>query len=128
MITLSIIMSCSTRKIMGHVHDANKEPIREVTVQLQDGQSKSTSDKDGYFLIKSPMQAAYHITYIKPGYVPLEIEMRCPRRRCTAPTVYLSPMDLIVPYAPELLLPLLQSQDTETTSSSSDDKNTKATQ
>ena len=107
MIAFLLLMSCGTRKIMGQVQDIYQMPIGEVTIQVDSGSNGST-DQAGQYVIQSPLRSQFSIAYLKQGYAPIQVELKCPRRRCQAPTVSLSPIDLTVPYQPELLLPLVQ--------------------
>ena len=116
MIAFLLLMSCGTRKIMGQVQDIYQMPIGEVSIQV-DSDSNGSTDQAGQYVIESPLKSQFSIAYLKQGYAPIQVELKCPRRRCQAPTVNLTPIDLTVPYQPELLLPLVQPKTTDSTGS-----------
>ena len=107
MIFTLVFTACSAHKITGQVYTSTHSPLPDVSIRPIDGPTMSQSGIDGQYQIEVPLQARIQIDYLKPGYAPYRLELSCSRRKCTAPIVVLQPIDLTLPYQPELLQPIL---------------------
>ena len=108
-ISLFNLCGCSTHQLSGQIQNPYRDPIQDVSVVIANSQLSSLSNVNGEYMIETPLQAKFQIEFIKPGYAPYQLELSCQRRRCTVPTVEMKPIELTVPYDPELLKPVLDS-------------------
>ena len=104
-----MLIGCGTVLVDGRIENPYNQPIGSVKVIVESSNAQVTSNDYGVYHLQTKSTSSLSLRYLKTGYAPLEINFVCQKRQCEAPLVKLTPLDLNVPHQPQLLVPILDS-------------------